>query len=344
VQIAPVGVFETDANGDCLYVNQRWCDIAGMPLENALGKGWASALYPEDRARVSAEWYRAVAGRKPFQAEYRYQRPDGVVRWALCNGIPQHAADGSLLGFMGTVTDISDNKDVELELRRSREQLRTLLGRLDEAVEEERRHLAREVHDQLGQALTALKIDASWAAQRLAGDDQTIRAVVVDKLRGMAGLIDMTVDSVQRISAQLRPQMLEDMGLVPALEVYAEQFAERTRIRSHVHAGEDPALPAPGATHVFRIVQEAMTNVARHAGATRVDVSLIEVDRVLHVEIQDDGRGITEAEQHSATSLGMLGMRERARLLGGRLTVTGVPGRGTVVTLEVAIDAESAAS
>jgi signal transduction histidine kinase len=233
---------------------------------------------------------------------------------------------------------------VELELRRSREQLRTLLGRLDEAVEEERRHLAREVHDQLGQALTALKIDASWAAQRLGGDDQTVRAVVADKLRGMAGLIDMTVDSVQRISAQLRPQMLEDMGLVPALEVHAEQFAERTGIRSHVHAGEDPALPAPAATHVFRIVQEAMTNVARHAGATRVDVSLIEVDRVLHVEIQDDGRGITDAEQHSVTSLGMLGMRERARLLGGRLTVTGAAGRGTVVTLEVAIDAESAAS
>lgn len=344
VQIAPVGVFETDASGDCLYVNQRWCDITGMSPEQAQGKGWTSALYHEDRERVSAQWYRAVAGCAPFQAEYRYQRPDGVVRWALCSGIPQHGPDGSLIGFMGTVTDISDNKDVELELRRSREQLRTLLGRLDEAVEAERRHLAREVHDQLGQSLTALKLDASWAAQRLAGGDETVRAAVVEKLRGMTALIDTTVDSVQRISAQLRPQMLEDMGLVPALEVYAEQFAERTGIRCRVHASEIPTLPGAEATHVFRIVQEAMTNVARHARATRVDVSLVEVDGVLHVDIQDDGRGIAEDEQNSASALGMLGMRERARLLAGRLTVTGGPGRGTVVGLEMPVDADSAAN
>ncbi|MEZ5444522.1 MAG: PAS domain S-box protein [Gammaproteobacteria bacterium] len=343
VQIAPVGVFETDASGDCLYVNQRWCDITGMSPEHAQGKGWTSALYPEDRDRLSAQWYRAVAGRTPFQAEYRYQRPDGEVRWALCSGIPQHAPDGRLTGFMGTVTDISDNKDVEMELRRSREQLRTLLGRLDEAVEAERRHLAREVHDQLGQSLTALKLDASWAAQRLGGGDETARAAVIDKLRGMTALIDTTVDSVQRISAQLRPQMLEDMGLVPALEVYAEQFAERTGIRCRVHASEIAALPGGEATHVFRIVQEAMTNVARHARATRVDVSLVEVDGVLRVDIQDDGRGIAESEPNSASALGMLGMRERARLLAGHLTVTGIPGRGTVVSVEMPVDADSAA-
>lgn len=353
VTIAPVGVYEADPSGNYLYVNDRWIEIACVGAEQAVGQGWLNAVDSRDRDRVRQAWTEAVRSQRPFSAEFRFNCVGTGVNWVLSQSIPQVGTDGKLIGFMGTITDITSNKSVELDLRRSREQLRNFVGHMDSAIEEERRRIAREVHDQLGQALTAMKLDVNWSVQHLtieapAGQEATGRNLhhepIVRKLRDLLALIDGTVDTVQRISAELRPQLLESMGLAAAVEVLAEQFEERTGIRCIVEAeGEFPLRPQDG-MQVYRIIQESLTNVMRHAGASRVDIRLGIDDEEMSVSVQDNGRGIADAEKESPHAFGMVGMRERARVLGGNLTVSGAPKMGTVVQLALPLEAGSRAN
>jgi signal transduction histidine kinase len=205
--------------------------------------------------------------------------------------------------------------------------MRALSDRTEEIREDERAGIAREIHDHLGQALTALKMDIAWVARRL-HDPETVRT----KLDEMSRDADEVIASIRRISAELRPGILDDLGLEAAIEWQAEEFAARTGIRCDVDAKLDIAVERRQATAVFRIFQEALTNVARHAGATRVRVALGLEGGRLRLEVEDDGVGIPQAAE---TGLGLLGMRERARRVGGEWTIRRTEPRGTVVTLVV---------
>jgi PAS domain S-box-containing protein len=342
LMIAPVGVFETDVSGNYMYVNERWVEIACIASEQAVGHGWLDAIDSRDRERVRQAWHESVRRQTRFAEEFRFNCSGSGVNWVLSQSIPLIGTDGRFSGFIGAITDITANKRVELDLRRSREQLRNFVGHLDSAIEEERRRIAREVHDQLGQALTAMKLDVTWSVQQMAGEAVAGQDPVVRKLRDLLEIIDSTVDTVQRISGELRPQLLESMGLGPAVEVLAEQFHERTGIRCVVDTDTDAGLPlrSKDGMQVYRIIQESLTNVMRHAGATRVDIRIVAEDGTLSVSIQDNGRGIAESEQDSPHAFGMIGMRERARLLGGNLTVSGAPRMGTTVQLEFPLRSE----
>lgn len=344
VSIAPVGVYETDAAGEFLYVNERFCEISGLNAEQTLRGGWLNSVDAADRDRVAAAWQESVRSRGKFLEEFRFQCADGRVNWVLSQSKPLIDSTGIFGGFVGTVTDISANKQVELELRSSRQQLQDFVRHIDIAVEEERRRIAREVHDQLGQALTALKLDVKWVAQQLETNAEDAREKVGRRFKDLLELIDSTVDTVQRISGQLRPEMLESMGLVAAIEVLAEQFEERTGIRCRVNA--DPQLKVRGqdATQIYRIVQESLTNVLRHAEARRVRIELSKVETTLCVAVRDDGRGIEEADRDSPHAFGMMGMRERARILGGTLVITGAPQQGTIVRLDLPFHPDSSAN
>jgi PAS domain S-box-containing protein len=228
--------------------------------------------------------------------------------------------------------NVTDRRKAEHELRQSHEQLRALAAYLESARENERTRIARELHDELGQTLTALKIDLDWIIRRMQKEDIAGRA----KINVMRGLIDDTIDTVRRISIQLRPGLLDDMGLAAAMEWQTRDVAGRAGLEYDLALGEeDIVLDKELATALFRIFQETLTNVVRHAGATRIRVSLDVGPDELAMRIRDDGKGITDGQAADSKSLGLLGMRERIRPWGGIVMFQGAAGQGTTVTVRV---------
>jgi two-component system, NarL family, sensor histidine kinase UhpB len=219
------------------------------------------------------------------------------------------------------------------QLRESHERLRALSEYLQRVREEERTRIAREVHDELGQALTSCKLDLSWLASKLPKDQKPL----VDKTKALTAHIDATIQTVRRISTELRPGVLDHLGLVAALEWQANEFQNRTGIRCDVHAEISEPLPDPNlSTTLFRIFQETLTNVIRHAGATQVVVDLKEADGRITMEVKDNGRGISRKEMTNTRSMGLLGMRERAALLGGIFRIGRITrGKGTRVSVSI---------
>lgn len=216
--------------------------------------------------------------------------------------------------------------------RDARRRLRDLAGYLQDAREKERKRIAREVHDELGQTLTALKFDLSQLAKQLPQDALALR----QRANEMAGLIDHAIHTVRRVSTELRPGLLDDLGLAAAIEWQAEEFAGRTGVRTNLYLSEDVfSLTSDVVTALFRIFQETLTNVARHAHASQVRVELVADPGQVTLRVRDDGRGISEREIMDPQALGLLGMRERARALGGEVTIEGVPGQGTTVTARI---------
>ena len=228
------------------------------------------------------------------------------------------------------------------QLRESHEQLRALSVYLQSVREEERTRIAREVHDELGQALTSCKLDLSWIASRLPSEQRPL----LDKARALTAHIDSTIQTVRRISSELRPGVLDHLGLVAAIEWQANEFQNRTGIRCDVRARVREPLPDQNLTTTFfRIFQETLTNVIRHAGATHVSVDLKEAARRINLEVKDNGRGIARTDIFNAKSMGLLGMRERAALLGGLFKIGAIArGKGTRVSVSIPLPARSARS
>jgi len=223
----------------------------------------------------------------------------------------------------------------EEELKKSREELRNLSTYLQSVREEERTRIAREIHDELGQALTALKIDLSWLNNRLPEEQKPL----FEKIESMSKLIDSTIQTVRRISSELRPGILDDLGIAAAIEWQAEEFQSRTGIKCEVTLEpEDIILDKDYSTTIFRICQEAMTNVARHANATRVEVSLKEKSGKLVLEVKDNGKGITEEQIADPKSFGLIGIRERTHFWEGEVIISGIPDKGTTVTVSIPFD------
>jgi PAS domain S-box-containing protein len=223
------------------------------------------------------------------------------------------------------------------ELRQSQEQLRAVSARAESVREEDRIKIAREIHDDLGQSLTGLKMDLAWLTKRLPANKT--QAGLLVKLQDMSDLIDQLIQAVRRIATELRPGVLDDLGLIAAIEWQADDFQRRTGLVCKVVSNvTDSALNKDQATAVFRIVQETLTNVARHAQATSIKINLKEIDRVFTVEVRDNGRGLPAEAIVDPKSLGLAGMRERALSVGGQLSIVGLAEGGTLVRLVMLLD------
>lgn len=292
---------------------------------------WREHVHPEDREWVSALRRRAVAERRDHEVEYRMIAADGRVLWVR-DVARVRAGERRAPELFGVTIDVTERRRAEEELRRSREQLSDLSAHLEWVREEERARLAGEIHDELGQALTALRMDASWLRTHAGAPPERVLA----KLRDMEDLIDDTIARARRICSELRPGVLDDLGLEAAVEWQAQEFERRTGVRCQVAS----SLPAPGpdrevSTALFRILQESLTNVARHAAASNVRIELREEGGRVLLEVRDDGQGAPAAAPGARRSLGVLGMNERARRLGGTFTFNSAPGRGSCVQASI---------
>lgn len=228
--------------------------------------------------------------------------------------------------------EIDERERTQNELRQSRQRLRELALHIQSVKEEEAKRIAREIHDELGQALTALKMDQYWLASRLSGDQTLLR----DKIKKMNTLIDTTIRSVRRISSELRPGILDDFGLSAAMEWQAKEFTDRSGIRcDFLSEPESIVLDPDRSVAIFRIFQETLTNVVRHANATVVDVRLEESDQKVSLMVGDNGKGILENQVHDSRSFGLIGMNERVNDLGGEMRIHGLPDKGTTVTVSI---------
>jgi two-component system sensor histidine kinase UhpB len=344
------GLWDWSLQTNEIYYSPRWKAMLGY-REDEIGAApeeWFSRVHSSDRVGLQAAIALHLNGQVPhFQCEHRLLHRDGVYRWVLARGLKvasQGPASSRPSRMAGSLTEITERKRSEENLSRSHEQLRALAARVESAQEEERMRIAREIHDELGQALTGLKFDVRWLRRALEHSDHASVHVsdpasenlLREKVDGMSGQLDAVIESVQAIATQLRPSVLDHLGLEAAIEWRAQDFEDRTGITCEFASGS-PGLNVEGecATGLFRICQEALTNVARHAMASRVWISLQEQNNELVLEIRDNGRGIRGDEEANRSSLGLLGMRERALALGGSVEVTGIPGHGTTVRVRV---------
>jgi PAS domain S-box-containing protein len=282
---------------------------------------FASRIHPADLPALDAEVARCLADHTRFACEFRVVWPDGSIHWVTGNGEFAFDEQGRPLRMRGVVRDSTARREDENAIR-------ALVSYLQTVREEERAAIARDLHDDLGQMLTGLKMDLSWLGRHGAS---------VDKLDEMTGHVNHAIGLVQRLSSDLRPVVLDGLGLAAAIEGHVRTFERRHGIYCRTQLEEEPDLPSRTATAVFRILQEALTNVARHAGATEVEVRLGTERARLRLVVRDNGRGATSDQASGRQSLGLLGMRERAADIGGQLTVSGAPGAGTTVDLMVPI-------
>jgi PAS domain S-box-containing protein len=281
----------------------------------------------------------------------RYRELAGRFELRACWSTPILAGNGRVLGTfalyyrtprspspadLDLIERATHVADIAIQRHELDEQLRALTARIEAAREEERTGIAREIHDQLGQSLTAIKMDLSWIARRAQSTDGVPRETLLEKLQELTELTSETIDQVRRISSELRPGVLDDLGLVSALGWQAHELEKRTGLVCAVHAAvDDDAVSRELATTVFRVFQEALTNVVRHAEAKRVDVGIAARGGELVLEVRDDGRGIRPEEIQDPRSLGLLGIRERARRMGGSATYERVEPTGTLLMLRL---------
>jgi len=323
VEHTGLGFTVTRTDGTFIDANDVFLQMTGYTMEELLRLRVPDVYASlDDRERVLAKGIRDGYVRGE---ELEFRRKDGSPLYVSLTSalVPLGGETVVISEFL----DITERRTVDEELRRSREELRLLAARLEEAREEERTGIARELHDQLSQALTALKLDLD-GVRRAVEHKETVPAT---KLDGMMKLLDDTSNDVRRISSELRPGILDDVGLVAAIEWELDQFGERTGIACRLMAGADDAvLDRACSTALFRVFQELLTNVARHAKARNVFVELETTDDRYVLTVTDDGVGITSAQIASVSSLGLIGMRERVRPFGGSVELSGAPGKGTV--------------
>jgi two-component system sensor histidine kinase UhpB len=321
----------TDLSGRVQFWNTGAEAVFGYSAEEMVGRSVGVLDVDGDSHRLPADLQRIQTG-EDLIGERQRRRKDGTTVWIDSKRVVLRDARGEAIGILGVARDITEGKRATEALQATHERLRDFAGRMRSVREQERALMARQIHDELGQVLTALGMDVAWLEARLSSSAPPL----VEKCRAMAALIEGTIGRVRTLATELRPAVLDDLGLLAAIEWETQQFMRRTGIACALDLPATlPPLDADRSTDLFRILQEALTNVVRHAAAGHVDVQVRVTPAELVLVVSDDGRGIEEVEASSPRSLGLLGMRERALLWNGAVQVRARPERGTVVTVQL---------
>ena len=324
-----------DGQGLPLFFHGAVEEMTGYAGDEIVSRdpAWSKIIHPDDFAEVqqSTDRVRSLEN-YATEREYRIVSKDGKIRWVYEFIQKVRPAPDTAVIIQGVIYDITKRKLAEQELRQSRERFRNLSSYLQNAREQERARIARDIHDVLGQSFMALKMDLYWLGKNVPKD----RMPLMNKIGNMSDFIDLNIKNIQRLCSDLRPGVLDDLGITAAVEWQAEQFEQRTGIACRITTDpQDMVLDKGRSTAIFRIFQEALTNIARHADATKVRVSLTGDGEEVALEVSDNGIGISGEQILSAKSLGLIGIRERAHTFGGDVTITGDQETGTTVTVRI---------
>ncbi|MGD8747913.1 MAG: PAS domain-containing protein [Balneolaceae bacterium] len=346
-QIAKVGSWEWTINGEhSLEWSDEMCRIYGFSPGNfdCSYNTFLTQLHPADRAQVEKKIQIAIDEQRPFSFEHRIIRLDGGTRTLLNRGRVIIDDNGEVVKLIGIAQDITEQKEKEQKLREYSERLRKLSERVERTREEERIRIAREIHDELGQMLTVLKMDISMMSDEMrkkVPDD--ILEYFNEEAEKILKRINTIIGSVQRITTELRPQVLDNLGLSEAIQWQAREYEKRTELEINFRSElpQTDFLNNDQSTTLFRIFQEAMNNVIRHAEASKVDIELKKTNEFLILSVEDNGIGITETQKGSPSSFGIIGMYERTRFLGGDVQINTKDGNGgTCVVLRIPLTNE----
>jgi PAS domain S-box-containing protein len=325
----PQQIWSGPADGTLDYCNERWRSYTGLELEELRGEGWQTMLHPDDRDRVLKAWNESVVKGTPYEQEERHRGADGTYRWFLARAVPLRDAEGRVVRWYGTNTDIEDRKQAEEELRR-------LSQELFHVQEEERRRIARDLHDSTAQHLVLL----SAALERLQSSE-SLRDKPRQLVSEAASLAGQALQEVRTLSYLLYPPMLEESGLGDAILHYVEGYPERSGVQVEVQATSDfGRLGRDKEMALFRVAQESLTNVQRHSGSGRAYIRLKRVGGRVTLEIRDEGVGASRAaDSHRGFSpgVGITSMRERMRQIGGELEIQSTSA-GTTVRATILLD------
>ncbi|OQY07106.1 MAG: hypothetical protein B6I22_03750 [Desulfobacteraceae bacterium 4572_123] len=325
IKYTPAVVYIKDKKGCYSLVNSRYEEIFNVRNDDVQGKTDYEIL-PDvvaDQFRVND--LNVLKKKKPIQIEERIPQQDGIHTYFSVK-FPIYDESGATSGVCGISTDIT-------AVKKSQEQLRCLSASIIASQEKERSAIARELHDELGQVLTALRMELVWLLERLKNSDPKL----AKRALTMCRLIDKNIEDVRGMAIRLRPGVLDDLGLVDALEWYTSDFEKRTKITCFFAHGAIPEIGNPIATAAYRITQEALTNVARHSGANRVDVNLFYQNDLLRLSVKDNGSGFDAAIMTELEGLGLAGMKERASLVGGMFKIRTRQQKGTHIVFKVPV-------
>ncbi|MEP7340631.1 MAG: PAS domain S-box protein [Acidobacteriota bacterium] len=330
------GVLRSTSSGQMIDCNDALARIFGCESRKEfLEHDGRDFYFDHSERQQGVEELRGVDSLR--NVERLLKRKDGSPVWTLSNyTVHQRGLNGTLV-WDSVVLDITERKLIEQELAQSHEQLRSLSARLEQVREEERTRIAREIHDNLGQVLTGLKLDFSWLDKTLARvKDDDLRGKTGPKLKEIAQLLEETIQTVRDIATELRPGVLDTLGLSAAIDWQSREFARRSGLKCRVNICSEPeGIPAHQSTALFRVFQEILTNIARHAQAKNFSVKIADAGSALTLTVRDDGIGITDEQLRNPTSLGLIGMRERVLGFGGSVRIKGSRQQGTTVTVSL---------
>lgn len=338
--IAKIGIWEWDLKKDKSTFSGELCNMYGIGEEESpdtLEEAF-QLVHPEDRPKIVKKLKSALEKKEKYRLEHRIILPDGMIKNLYGRGDFVKDEQGDYHKMVGTYQDITEIKETEKQLRTYSKQLKNLTNEQERVRENERLRIARDIHDELGQMLTVLKMEISLQIKKSKKElGKKYRFLYSKEITDILNRIDTIIESVQRITLELRPEILIDLGLTEALEWQAGIFQQKSGITMNFHYSDEVSdkLEEDRSIAVFRIFQEISTNIMRHAQASKVEVELKEKDNHLILMVQDNGKGITEKEIEHPESLGIIGMRERSDILGGSLQIKGSPGKGTTVELKI---------
>lgn len=328
---APYPIIAINPDFSIKYVNPAMEELTGFSSDELIGGNFPYHFWLKGQYRKNVAGVKKALLLGGQRIEWEFRNKNGKHFWVEITDGPL-IDDGELKYLISQWVDITERKQLEERLKRSNKQLRDLSAHLESIREDERARISRELHDELGQDLTGLKMDLSWLSQNLDENQESLH----EKTESMKKQVDVTLQTVKRLYTELRPRVLDELGLTAAIEWLADEFQESTGIRCKVkHNFKDTNLSRSISTTIFRIFQQSLNNAYRHSDADQITINLEQTGTEIVFKINDNGRGITQEQISDPKAFGLIGMRERVRYCGGDFKITGIRNRGTRIDVKI---------